>query len=725
ALVTWNSRHGDIILHPYSTPTSTPIHSFVAEGNLGQSQPPRSSFKPQRLPPFHLHDPLFSNLLGDATFRKPSARINLFHPEEPSWATERRTKKKGKRQGLSASDDDEEGVDGVGGARLAKEHARKHWDAKVPAWPGLAGVAMRESGGGTGVDLWQVSEEGVVYWQRLGVEGEEEWLEEESAVRVDQEWVEGAEKRALRNHEKAPFVKQVMREMDVTTYSKYTSKILLNPLPVTEIPFDLAGYSDISTSLLSTRQSKSLFELYEFSRKSHPIQYNSAGHPTLLHPRPATALLHAETVETVIDACNSELATGPSTSEFMDMDTLPLDESEDVILPTNISEHVQVRKIRLDFLDMFGAEGGGSVSDYSLESVRIMLEAEFSKDKLYPRWPDIDSEPVDAESSNPAQTAALNDLERLSDLSRATSLDWIARDLFLSCNIIEGVHSTETTQPIEPVTTDTTQVKATDDDEYEDLDATVKILLEDRELNLPATATIHNPLMLRNAYSLSKESILLRDKWNNPGQWYGDDYEATRRMNQQVSLQTWSKREEATGPAEESGGGEFAENARKRKSGRATMTQEDVVKAIERESSIGSSQIRVVSHSQSQRASQSFPVSQPGGRPSGGFGRVAGGLGSSQQIGTPARVRAVGVSQLQQSPSVRSENGSQLLQPTPMLGRSSLGGSLLPGRMSMGGSQLSRMSLGGSQLSRMSMGGSQGAGSQSQPVKKKPRKSGF
>ncbi|KAJ3027885.1 UNVERIFIED_CONTAM: hypothetical protein HDU68_002913 [Siphonaria sp. JEL0065] len=740
ALVTWNHRHGDIALFPYSTPDlekTTPIHSFLSTATTSKQRMIQSKFKPQRLPPFHHHDALYSSPFKDRTFSIPTTRIDLFHPEEPSWnvmpdAIHPLFKKHKKRSGFaSVAEDDDEGFGiGVGEKKNGKEETRRDWEGSVPSWPGLSGVVMRDcgGGGGGGVDLFQASVEGTVYLQRFLVSGgmqEQDAMDqhvEEIAGQAD--WIAKVEKKALEEYQSLPLLRQEVVVRDVTSYIEYFSNMLLNPQALNDgEPLDEGKYETVLSELVEQHESKTLFQLYEAARKAIPIQYSKEGHPILLHPRAPTVLTRVETVKALIDSQVAE-SDGSQTKMdyFMDMDTQPMDVFHDAD-STTPSNSIHLRKIPLHFMEM-SASTSSTDSDYSLESVRTLLETEFSLADLYPMFPSgvMGSGVSNNEEGVLTGDAVKTELQRLSELSRKTALDWIARDVLLSGSVIDGIHCTKTTAPshrpgykqeYDSYTQQTQNLEPDENGEYEDIDGavdpTVKILLEERDLELPETATIHNTLMLSEPFQLSKEAILLKDKWDHPEKWYEDEYDAKRRMNIQVSLQSWSKaRPEGEGVGEGGVGGvegPAADNARKRKSGRATLTQQDVMRALDEESRYGS-QVRVVS-SQKVGSTQSFPASQ--------FASQS--LGASQ-IASP-RVRPIGASGLRgMSPAVagikregRMLSQSQSLQ-HPSLQRASLGGASLGSRLSMGG-------FGASQSQ------SQGASSLSQQPKKKPRKSGF
>ncbi|KAJ3282439.1 hypothetical protein HDU79_009935 [Rhizoclosmatium sp. JEL0117] len=689
ALLTWNCRHGDIILHPYTPNPSipNPFHTFF---ETAPQHPPQSNYKAQRLPPFHQHDPLYSDPQSDPTFSLPTRRIDLYHPEESSWGFVSEVNPhpliKSKRTGGfggSASSSGDRLLD-EGDVRRLRENTRRKRDSRVPPWPGLVGVAVKSCA--TGVDIFQISAEGCLYSQRFQVAGSGtgESNDETQMAKIsrrERNWISAVEKRALDDYDSMPFLRQNLKEYDLTVYMKYFSKILLNPIPAESPLLDNDKFIESTSSIVLQRQCKTLFEVYEATRKKVPVQYITDGRPVLIHPRCKTLLTNMEAVNSLVKSCNPETisqSSSASNADYMDLDTQPLDLVSSQETEDSNSGSIKLRRIPLSFLNMFEATNNVP----SLESVRSLLEDEFSKTEFYPNVPsNLTGVPGDGQYGV-SKIAIYKELERFSDLSRASALDWMASDVLLGSTVVEGDHKTTTT---ESVKVQASVEPVTEEDEYEDIDETIKALLQDADLNLPATATIHNSMMLKKSFALSKESILLRDKWDNPSNWYDDDYDAKRRMNSQSVLHTWSKRENALKTDEVVEEEEAAERVHhKRKSGRAAVTQEELFRAAEMESQMGS-QIRVISASQ--RTTQSVPMAATQSQI------------QSQRFFPPSQMESP--LRFASSPAIKREPGQSSQPPTQSLFRQSQMGSSLGSKF--GASQ----------------------GSSSQPMKKKPRKSGF
>ncbi|KAI9353784.1 hypothetical protein BDR26DRAFT_849229 [Obelidium mucronatum] len=804
ALVTWNRRHGDISVFPFSSYESKNnpglIHSFVGDPNIDENHhqqtqthqntttttatTTQSKYKPQRLSPFHHHDALYASPFGDKTFSVSKKRIDLYHPEEPSWnyvpdvphplfkkrkedggggggggaATtaadgvgdvssssemeaewrptgfSRETRSGNSRIGAVGSSSAATGSGAGGGSagssgvvgggigalgepaetRRGKEDLRREWDKSVPPWPGLAGLALRDSGNGR-VDLFQASFDGAVYRQTLSVSGGErdepsvndsvDTVMTEEEADQDDGWTRIVEQQALEEYERLPYLKQLVVEQDVTPYVEYFSNVLMGALEVTNSPTSNESQKKILSEALSENRSCTIFELYERGLKTVPIVYNSDGYPVLPHPRVSSPFMTENFIASFIRQHNEDKSR--KQEDIMEIDTQPMESpNTDHHQQQRRHQPLSLRKVPLNLLGMNDLS-----SDYSLEHVRTLLENEFSLADLQPLFPTATCgggswwfccQCID---KNIKLTLIQAELRRISDVTRTTALDWIARDIIMSASIPSFPQTTETTEsPNSPsrksqlTRRNDLEADIEDEEGYEDvIDPTVQTLLEDRDLNLPKSATIHNPQLLKSPFPLSKEAILLRDKWVNPRNWYEDGYDARRRMGLQVSLQTWSKHQDPLkmegGANGERSGGTATEPSKKRKSGRATLTQQDLMKAIEDECILTGSQVRVVSASQKMSQSLSNSQNQGPSHRLGGLGSLGSG---SVRVDSPKPLSVAATSSMSQSLKTESQLPQRVASPLPSLG--------------------SRFSFGGSQLQ---------SGSMSQQTKKKPRKSGF
>ncbi|KAJ3119381.1 hypothetical protein HK100_000341 [Physocladia obscura] len=782
AIMTWNFRHGEIIVHPYKSSSIAPSDNLSNEKSLFDipHTPPHSTYSSQRIPPFHSFDSLYCDPCGDSQFRPQFRGIRQYHEEEPFWGTQsmsdvfQKSKKKNpaankasdqgqiklkpKTRILKVCDNDYSTVDSdnhensveINKFKTAnnrkfqnntdlesniiprsthvdhvaannifrqrwgkKDEFRRIFDNMIPPWPGLIGVAFHDCGNG-GVDIFQGAADGAMYRQKFeagnlfkshdssfekDVRKEkndasstseiilQEINSQTSNEEYDEMWINAVEKRVLEAYEELPYLKQDVIVINLFSHIKYISKLLLHEIPSdkNEAVESQVNISDAAAKLIAKHSPKTLFEMYESAKYSIPINYSN-GIPIILHPRSSTRLLESDSVSKLVATCNTMLSKSDTNFmhedqvNFMDVDAAQLiDDDASYLVEDNDDNSsnplkksaTYIRKIPLDFLNLFEPPEGSSFEDnFTINVIRAAIERNFLTEniKYYSKIPKEILTLNNTIGMNGVQIA--KELNQKGDLTKKNAIEWIARDILLSSSILDGIHFTiegppknskfaGLSQAMVEVIYDAETEDQDNDDDYEDVDPTIKKLLDDPELDLPSTAKIHNSMMLASPFALSREAILLRDKWLNSQKWYDDENEeAQRRMQIQVSIKTYSKRQSAlegtySVPTEEE------EGKKKKEKKKDIIKKDDVLMlASQQESQRVSTQTRVIASSNlTQQAASLSLSSQPFAR------HTLRGVVSQSQVSSPKQNSIIPkgslLSMLGQQSSIGSRFGSQ------------------------------------------------------------------
>ncbi|KAI8612289.1 hypothetical protein BC830DRAFT_1137411 [Chytriomyces sp. MP71] len=729
ALMTWNARHGEILVHPITSPppheTPNP-HDFT---HSCANPPPHNRHRPHRLFPFHKqpHDPLAPR----------TSAIPFFHPEECNWGVNPGGARESspRESEATASGGEESPRPGVR-RRVQRELARRRGEEANPAWPLLVGVAVGAASAGR-IKLFQGAADGAVYASLYRVKGdldrnrtevdEAEMAEEVDNLESSRKWMQVAEAAALQNNESAPHLRQICKTSDVTAYFKGISRMFIPDAfnPEEAQPADIFKCQAVAKKIIQDAVPKTLFEIQEAERNESRIRYSEKGDPILPHPRLENTFHQLDCLNAVLEVANTQFAA----SEQEDREeSLPTNAALLALKAIEVAETmsadplIKQKSVPLELLDRCepGAENnvdpafdGTLPVDVRDETVvRQLLSTSFvPSGEWSPEIPEtLADETLDGGAS---VTEVLTDLKK--NTLRGT-LDWISKDVCAASTVIGSKHfSVEVPSkrqgPVQiEVKLDPSNTLESDTPPSQSaVEATIQSLLEDEGLNLPDSVTLHNPLLFSRAVSgrfkISKEAILLRDKWNHPDHWYSEAYEAKRRMMKQVSLVTRSRRENALkgGAAAEPEDEEVKKP--KKSSGKVAFSQDDfLLRTQEKESMLMSSQTRVVARSsQLSQASQQVRMKRE----------------ASQVASSPPRLVS-SQSLVSSSPFVDVQGFSS--QTSASLRASGSGSGSLPPSQSMSlpkGSLLYSQTVG----SRFSLG--VGSSSSQQPQKKKPRKSGF
>ncbi|KAJ3241782.1 hypothetical protein HDU81_010426 [Chytriomyces hyalinus] len=802
ALITWNSRHGEIILHPISGTSeeisSSHPHQFLnhlaEDQQVGISKmPPQSRYAPQRLTPFHLTDPQYSDPIFKASSQqwKPKTKpITMYNPEENTWGVRHI------HQAHVSTHTDELAPSEVApvlfktplGCETAvpveqsgapppavitkfiqKDLTRRKADEEFPPWPRLGGCVIH--GGEEGdVHLFQISMDGSLYcdtyilataekgdegddseveFEAVGMDGieresreseteslvdhsapasevepsddkdENEWEDDkggsnehdvsDAELKSAKKWMKRVETYALRDHDSTPHLRRLTQKRDFTAYFKYISKTLqASPSSTDAITSANSEKCErMGLRLVEQHEPKTLFEMHADDRRSISITYTEDGLPVLSHPRQITDLSHPDSEKLILAAANTavvqlEIDEKNESNEEphepvnaalafirqLDMSQKRKEQQTSVIQCESIP--IRVIKLGLPVSGRWSDEDDGGDDVFGFDSIKLFLDREFAQEGSYPDLPENDCNAV-LDDEKPV----MDELCRLKAQTHAATLSWIASDVVDALLVFGGKHETIET-PGSQTSNNTALPQPIDgsEDVANGSDSTIQALFEDEDLNLPEHVEIRNPIVFsKGSLKLSKEAILMRDKWNHPEHWYSDDYHAQLRMKSQEKVETTSNRDNALKrdadiELEEA---EAAAKVKKHKksSGKILFSQQDYVRQSQASQLMSSQVSRVVARS-------SVGVSQQS------QSRI-------QSLNSQSQTRLYSSSPVKESshPAASSQAGARLSRGVSFTASQSLSSS---------SQQFSKSGIVANSL------GSQ-LGSQSQ--KKKPRRSGF
>ncbi|KAJ3332712.1 hypothetical protein HDU76_013325 [Blyttiomyces sp. JEL0837] len=416
-LVTWNSRHGEILAFPIQSNErdSCRTYPLLGSDSTDYRLPPRCRYPPQRMPPFRRNFQYYKNhLLSSMTINELSVA--------------RRTEKKGR-------------VFGADGKSKYVSHWREIELQEFPPWPPLVGLAIvpsesLEDGWCDNITVFQMSADGAVYAQKASVGCSDSTSKSDVESEIDQEamsnmnvqgdettkWINSYETIANAVYDNTPHLLQSMKKINLRRIIELYSESLQDAE-------QLNGLNDVkeltvqklNRPVLEARHPCTLFEIWN-PRKvdwQYDTDLNKLVKPAVRNWRLLKRQRHVEQLMEDFETL---------TAKSMSADTMQVNGSSKSITQT-------IPSSLLTNLD--GSDHALVGDSTSFQAVRCQMElmycGQLHRNATVPEYLDnMDTQPIDQESSKEVVPE-----DNRSCFSDHLLLNWMAADVSTACTVFD------------------------------------------------------------------------------------------------------------------------------------------------------------------------------------------------------------------------------------------------------------------------------------------------